>query len=52
MLLILAGDPSPLTQTVVYMAGVLAGYMLLVQPEEWQRAWETIRETWTRRPQD
>jgi hypothetical protein len=52
MLLILAGDPSPLTQTAVYMAGVLAGYMLLVQPEEWQRAWETIRETWTRRPQD
>jgi hypothetical protein len=52
MLLITSTDPSPLVQTVVYMAGVLGGYMLLVRPDEWQRAWETIRESWTRPPQD
>ena len=52
MLFIAASDPSPLVQTGVYMAGVLAGYMLLVGRDEWQRAWETIRETWTRRSQD
>jgi hypothetical protein len=47
-----ASDPSPLVQTVVYMAGVLAGYVLLVRPDEWQRAWETIRNTWTKPPRD
>lgn len=52
MLLITASDPSPLVQTAVYMAGVLVGYMLLVHPDEWQRAWDTIRDTWTKRPQD
>jgi hypothetical protein len=52
MLLIAATDPSPLVQTAVYMAGILVGYILLVQPEEWQRAWQTIRNTWTKRPQD
>ena len=52
MLLLTATDPSPLVQTAVYMGGVLAGYMLLVRPDEWQRAWETIRATWTKRPQD
>jgi hypothetical protein len=52
MLLIASTDPSPLVQTAVYMAGILVGYILLVQPEEWQRAWETIRNTWTKRPQD
>jgi hypothetical protein len=51
MLFIAASDPSPLVQTAVYMAGVLGGYMLLVRPDEWQRAWETIRDTW-KRPQD
>ncbi len=25
------------------MAGVLAGYVLLMQPDEWQTAWETVR---------
>ena len=45
-------DPSPLVQTAVYMAGILAGYVLLVKPDEWQRAWETIRNTWSKRPQD
>jgi hypothetical protein len=52
MLLIASTDPSPLVQTVVYMAGVLGGYILLVRPDEWQRAWETIRDTWTKRQQD
>jgi hypothetical protein len=52
MLLIASADPSPLVQTAVYMAGIFGGYMLLVQPDEWQRAWQTIRNTWTNRPQD
>jgi hypothetical protein len=50
MLLNASADPSPLVQTVVYMAGVLAGYVLLVRPDEWQRAWETIRNTWIKPP--
>ena len=41
-------EPSPLVQTAVYMAGVLIGYMLLVRPDEWQQAWETIRSTWSK----
>jgi hypothetical protein len=45
-------DPSPLVQAAVYMAGVLAGYVLLVKPDEWQRAWETIRNTWSKPPRD
>jgi hypothetical protein len=52
MLFIAAAEPSPLVQTAVYMAGVLGGYMLLVRPDEWQRAWETIRNTWMKRPSD
>jgi hypothetical protein len=52
MLLIAASDPSPLVQAAVYMGGILAGYMLLVPPDEWQRAWETVRDAWTKRPQD
>jgi hypothetical protein len=52
MLIITTSDPSPLVQTVVYMAGMLGGYMLLVRPDEWQRAWNTIRESWTRPPQE
>lgn len=52
MLLIAPSDPSPFVQTAVYMGGVLAGYVLLVRPEEWQRAWETIRSNWPRRPRD
>jgi hypothetical protein len=42
-------DPSPLAQTVVYMGGMLAGYLLLTQPEEWARVRETVREVWERR---
>jgi hypothetical protein len=46
--IIVASDPSPLVQTTVYMAGMLAGYLLLTQPEEWQRVRETVREVWLR----
>ena len=42
-------DPSPLLLTAIYMAGILAGYALLTAPEEWQRAWQVVRQTWTRR---
>jgi hypothetical protein len=52
MLLAASPDPSPLVQTAVYMAGVLGGYVLLVRPDEWHRAWETIRNTWTKSPRD
>jgi hypothetical protein len=52
MLLAASTDPSPLVQTAVYMAGVLGGYVLLVRPDEWQRAWETIRNTWLKSPRD
>jgi hypothetical protein len=49
MLPTLASDPTPLLQTTVYMAGILAGYALLTRPEEWTRAWETVRSVWGRR---
>jgi hypothetical protein len=52
MLLIASADPSPLVQTAVYMAGVLVGYILLVRPDEWQSAWESLRNTWTRGSED
>ena len=52
MLLIAASDPSPIVQTAVYMGGILAGYALLVRPDEWQSAWESLRDTWTRRSKD
>jgi hypothetical protein len=42
-------DPPPLVLTALYMAGILAGYALLTAPEEWQRAWETVRRAWDRR---
>jgi hypothetical protein len=51
-MLLIASDPSPLVQTAVYMAGVLAGYILLVRPDEWQRAWDTIRNTWMKPPKE
>jgi hypothetical protein len=47
-ILILA-EPSPLAQTAVYMAGILAGYLLLTRPEEWERVRATVREVWDRR---
>jgi hypothetical protein len=37
-------DPSPLVQTVVYMAGILTGYVLLTSRDEWERAWAVLRE--------
>jgi hypothetical protein len=52
MLLAASAEPSPLIQTAVYMAGVLGGYLLLVRPDEWQRAWQEIRSTWSGRPRD
>jgi hypothetical protein len=42
-------DPSPFLLAALYMVGILTGYALLTAPEEWQRAWETVREAWTRR---
>ena len=51
-MLVASSDPSPLIQTAVYMAGMLAGYALLVRPDEWQRAWETIRSAWQKTSQD
>jgi hypothetical protein len=47
--MLLIADPSPLAQTAVYMAGILMGYLLLTQPEEWERVRETVRAVWTRR---
>ena len=49
MLPMSSGDPSPLMLTALYMAGILGGYALLTQPEEWQRAWQTVRQVWTGR---
>ena len=46
--IMLSSDPSPLVQTTVYMAGMLAGYLLLTQPEEWDQVRETVREVWSR----
>lgn len=42
-------DPSPLALTALYMAGIFAGYALLTAPEEWDRAWQTVRRAWDRR---
>jgi hypothetical protein len=42
-------DPSPLVLTALYMAGILGGYALATAPAEWQRAWQTVRQAWTRR---
>jgi hypothetical protein len=41
-----------MVQAAVYMGGVLAGYVLLVKPDEWQSAWESLRNTWSRRRKD
>jgi hypothetical protein len=38
-----SSDPSPLLQAAVYMAGILVGYALLTPPQEWTRAWQTVR---------
>ena len=45
-------EPSPLAQTAVYMTGILAGYLLLTRPEEWERVRETVREVWGRRQEE
>jgi hypothetical protein len=49
MLPLASADPHPVLLTAIYMAGILAGYALLTAPEEWQRAWQTVRQAWTRR---
>ena len=51
-MLMVSADPSPLVQTAIYMAGVLAGYVLLVRPDEWQQAWDLIRNTWAKPPRE
>jgi hypothetical protein len=48
--IVLVTDPSPIMQAAVYMGGMLAGYLLLTQPEEWTWVRETVREVWERRP--
>jgi hypothetical protein len=47
--MLVPSDPSPLMQTAVYMGGILAGYLLLTRPEEWERVRETVRHVWERR---
>jgi hypothetical protein len=47
--ILISAEPSPLGQTAVYMTGILAGYLLLTRPEEWERVRETVREVWGRR---
>jgi hypothetical protein len=42
-------EPTPLVQTAVYMFGVLAGYLLLTQPEEWARVRATVHDVLSRR---
>jgi hypothetical protein len=49
MLSMPSGDPSPLLLTAIYLAGILGGYALLTAPEEWQKAWQTVRQVWNRR---
>jgi hypothetical protein len=42
--------PSPFAQAAVYMGGMLVGYLLLTQPEEWDWVRDTVRDVWGRRP--
>ena len=49
MISLFSSEPSPLAQTAVYMAAMFTGYALLTPPEEWTRAWETVRTAWFRR---
>jgi hypothetical protein len=46
-----SADPSPFMLTALYLAGIFSGYIMLTAPEEWQRAWQTVRQAWTRRRQ-
>ena len=43
-------DPSPFFQTAVYMFGIAAGYTLLMRPDEWQRAWQVVKEVFNKKP--
>lgn len=49
MLLMASSDPSPLMLTGLYMLGIFGGYALLTAPEEWQRAWRSMKQVWSRR---
>jgi hypothetical protein len=51
-MLLIVSDPSPMVQAAVYMAGVLVGYVLLVPADEWQSAWESLRNSWSQRRKD
>ncbi len=51
-MLLIALDPSPMVQAGVYMGGVLLGYVLLLQPDEWQNAWQSLRNSWFQRRKD
>ena len=51
-MLLIASDPSPMVQAAVYMGGILTGYVLLVRPDEWQSAWESLRNTWSSHRKD
>jgi hypothetical protein len=47
--IVLATDPSPVLQASVYMGGILAGYLLLIRPEEWAEVRATVRALLERR---
>lgn len=49
MLQITIAAPSPLTQALVYLTGILLGHALLTPTEELQRAWRRVRTAWSRR---
>jgi hypothetical protein len=52
LLILLPSDPSPFLQTIIYMGGMLAGYLLLTKPAEWAEVRETVRALWERRKKD
>ncbi len=47
--ILLPSDPSPIVEAAAYMGGMLAGYLLLTQPEEWAQVRATLREVLHRR---
>jgi hypothetical protein len=50
MLSSLPTEPSPLSLAAVYLTGILLGHLLLMPTEDLRRVWQTIRSTWSRRP--
>jgi len=51
-MLMVSADPSPLVQMLVYMAGILGGYILLTDADDWQRAAELVRSIFRTDHQD